>query len=62
MQALIVNLTQNSSILAKQNAGKASLFTQTVALIFLNLFRATEVASDDAPEQVKRAILVAVPD
>ena len=41
---------------------KASLFTQTVALIFLNLFRATEVASDDAPEQVKRAILVAVPD
>jgi hypothetical protein len=38
------------------------LFTQTVALIFLNLFRATEVASDDAPEQVKRAILVAVPD
>ena len=41
---------------------KASLFTQTIALIFLNLFRATEVASDDTPESVGLAVPAVVPD
>ena len=50
LQALIVNLTQNSSILAKDNAGKGSLIDSNSLAYFLNLFRATEVASDDAPE------------